>query len=930
MDEIERVVAPLGVAWIKRDGKWTKRVQPMPDDVDDWQHWDHGADGNPFSHDERIAPTTSLRWLAGGTSVDGAGSKVGLRIADGQVYYTGINYDVARRFRRDPSNDIFARDAFNGTLRWKRSIDGVPGEGDQPPRFALTALDGRVYCYPEEGGPLHALDAKTGETLVKFTAGPAAPPLEGWNKWEDRVRKIHFVVRVFDGKVLQTFGDTVYLSDAKTGKLLWKKSVGDDAAIGWAVAGGGKIVAAVSDWPLIKNRASHLTPADRIVALDAGSGDIAWQYKGLAGNALFRMIYFRDSIIIPAFSIEGLKPNFSKNPIIVRLSADDGTVVWTSQPKADARGHYSIAMARGDEVIVGQQIGFGLDFATGELTNKYTWGQFDASCADLKCVPGYMMYGLAFIDNDGNLITRGQTRTICDVGLFPAYGLLYGSPLGCLCSEYINGYPVLAAEEPLTPTPDDQRITRGPAFGTLRTPHSARRTPQEWPLHMADARRSNWSPQAVAEQLDIIWQMPVAKAADGPIAQDWKDNEKIVGPLSAPTVAAGKLFVAEPDAHRLHALQADTGKPVWTFTASARIDSPPTILHAGDDALCLFGSRDGYVYCLRATDGELVWKFLCGQTEKYICVQSQLESAWPVFGSVMVDDDGIVVTAGRQSAIDGGIRVCKLRPSDGQLLWQTKIWNDPDKNLDSDEKDVQWGRTRNRRVNELLVSDGKQVCLWITPLKDKYADSELVDTESSVYAARSLRFSVPSKDELRDIQDAAWLRSASSNGLLSRRTDGVGRYDEDGVAYAQLQAKKICLAGHEGGAPSKFLYALQASAGKSKELRGGLIRVALNDGGTLPERTEMSAKSPPDGIYDAMILAGNRVYIAYAHPHSGEATLYTYSADSGEPIGEVELPARIVRDGMAAAYGKLYLAGENGAVFCLGMNDASNSSKDGQ
>ena len=34
--------------------------------------------------------------------------------------------------------------------------------------------------------------------------------------------------------------------------------------------------------------------------------------------------------------------------------------------------------------------------------------------------------------------------------------------------------------------------------------------------------------------------------------------------------------------------------------------------------MVLFGSKDGYAYCLRASDGQLVWRFLAAPTDRRI------------------------------------------------------------------------------------------------------------------------------------------------------------------------------------------------------------------------------------------------------------------------------------------------------------------------
>ena len=273
----------------------------------------------------------------------------------------------------------------------------------------------------------------------------------------------------------------------------------------------------------------------------------------------------------------------------------------------------------------------------------------------------------------------------------------------------------------------------------------------------------------------------------------------------------------------------------------------------------------------------------------------------------MVDGNDILVAAGRQSAIDGGIDFYKLSPTDGSIRWKTPLWTG-DATVD-ESADNQRAAIRNQRTNDLLVHNGKQPCLWITPLKNTYAENERIDINKGVFAARAMKFSVPSKSELREVEGARWIWSATSAGFLSRRGTSVGRHDAKGVNYANLNASKICIAGNR-------LYAIDASVSKSKTFRGGLICAEIGEDGALPESPVWSAKSPPRGIRDAMIIAGERIFIA--NQRNEGTVIHIYSTAEGKPAGEIELPARVVRDGLAAANGRLIASCADGVVRCLG------------
>jgi hypothetical protein len=120
----------------------------------------------------------------------------------------------------------------------------------------------------------------------------------------------------------------------------------------------------------------------------------------------------------------------------------------------------------------------------------------------------------------------------------------------------------------------------------------------------------------------------VKTAVPAELKRAWQTE--LGGKLSSVVVSAGKLFVAAIDAHTVHALDADTGKPAWSFTAGGRIDSPPTIYRGR----VLFGSADGWVYCLRAADGQLAWRFRAAPDDRRLMAYDLKKLPEPTAGKI--------------------------------------------------------------------------------------------------------------------------------------------------------------------------------------------------------------------------------------------------------------------------------------------------------
>jgi len=270
------------------------------------------------------------------------------------------------------------------------------------------------------------------------------------------------------------------------------------------------------------------------------------------------------------------------------------------------------------------------------------------------------MEGSEFIDLLGDNHSQNNfIRGACRLGMMPANGLLYVPPDQCFCQPGAKtlGFTAVGPEAAGKPVPDAQRLERGPAYGESRKQKVESRN-DDWPTFRGNATRHGSTTASVSATVKEAW------------------RAKLGGRLTAPVAVGNRVYVAATDAHTVHALDLKSGKTAWSFVAGGRIDSPPTIVNG----LALFGCADGRVYCLRAEDGALAWRFLAAPTDRRIVCFDQVESVWPVHGSVLVSDGACgaasavaFVTAGRSTYLDGGIRVYALDVATGKLLHQTTL-----------------------------------------------------------------------------------------------------------------------------------------------------------------------------------------------------------------------------------------------------------------
>jgi outer membrane protein assembly factor BamB len=409
--------------------------------------------------------------------------------------------------------------------------------------------------------------------------------------------------------------------------------------------------------------------------------------------------------------------------------------------------------------------------------------------------------------------------------------------------------------------------------------------------------RSGSTTGSIPHALTVLWTAAWSGRPEGVIADDWRSNYFIRGPVGPPVAANGMVFVTRPDVHQVVALHAATGRTAWTFTANGRVDTAPTI-HRG---LCLFGSKSGWVYCLRADTGAMVWRLRAAPFDERIVAYGQLESPWPVPGSVLVAEDVAYFAAGRQSLADGGILVFAVEPATGAVRWVQRLDGVPQKDF--------YGSSGLEFDNfDLLQCEGPAVGMsrWLFDRKTGRISCratsgfvQLANGGASVLFPRG-SWSYAPRNEAEQWKERPYVRPLAvfRGGALygcSQDRQTVFRRDFHLDSGEKFDAEWF--AGWDT---------------YSKASKGGdLWRTQRIARGATWSATPFSASAEMRTV-SGLILAGDVLCVAAA-----QGRLALLNVKDGSPIREIPTPPP-AWDGLAAAEGRLFLTTQAGGLICLG------------
>lgn len=948
--EVERALSPYGKAIAPQGSSCLPRpaapmgeglaafTKPYPAEMDQWPQYLHGADNNCVAKDTVVGPPRHVQWVStpAWTRAHIGAATISSMVSSGGRLFTIEDRETAENPLLPADWKLIARNAFNGVILWTMDFPNweqltvyIKDYHSQMQR-RLVAIDDAVYCTPGLKAPVTMLDAATGERLRAF-AGTA-----GTQEFVYHQGRIYAVIG--DRMTFDRYAGANTLAKAAPKKKKKDANEQQPSGAGLAFHGAGFPLSAYN--PRTPNAEK---PQDVIAAFDAKTGRELWRTDAIADYVGCTVTLKADKLVYQ--SAHGL----------CCLDAETGAEVWTvdkaipygvgNRPNTvvltndavyseEGRNVFAYSLADGSDywgksinARKGYQASTDILIAAGSLwmcgscnnpkgivTSKPT--AFDLKTGDElhtidqilskpmghdRCFRNFITERF-FIDSKTggadclDFATDAEypasfMRATCSMGPLPCNGLIYAGPYACQChlpvglhnfDAYYTDEDALPTKGQIVKVERSVRLEKGPAYGAKAD--AADETVREWSTYRQDARRYAGTPT------------PVPSTG---LQRKWRAEFDGIG--SAPVIAAGKVFVAETEAHTLRALDAETGEVLWEFTADGRIDSPPTYYQGR----LLFGSCDGWVYCLQASDGALAWRFR-DLPDKLICAFDQLESAWPIHGAVLIKNDTAYFCAGRSSYLDGGLFIYGLDPMSGEVRYERQFYGPYGedgfpafvKEGDRSETEVILGTTA-----DVMNCEGDTLYI-----RQQAFHLDLTDAEPGKHllASAGMLESHRQHREYKLIQENFNHRKMWTTLQTPYPTGDM--IVSDGTDYYSVFGHPV-------------------NRGESFDPRKGyalMAKTKVEDGWA----NKWAYQIPITG--KAMVLADDTVFVAGAplifKPDDWGATyagrlggmLLAVSAKDGTKRADYQLDQLPAWDGMAAAYGRLFISNQDGTIDCWG------------
>jgi outer membrane protein assembly factor BamB len=366
-----------------------------------------------------------------------------------------------------------------------------------------------------------------------------------------------------------------------------------------------------------------------------------------------------------------------------------------------------------------------------------------------------------------------------------------------------------------------------------------------------------------------------------------------------PVIGGGMLFFGSSTDCRIYALDAATGREIWSYCTDAPVRFAPAlwkdrVFAAGDD---------GYLYCLSARDGKLLWKKHGGPESGMVLGNDRMISRHPLRGGPVIYRDVLYYGAG-------------IWPSEGIYIRALDLNTGKERWVNDDSGGMEWDQPHpGARAKSGISAQG-----YLAAAGDKL----IIPTGRAIPAALNLSDGSLSYFHLQEYRNFGGSR-LSANDRYFFAVGGNTRFEKETIGPANaLFDLRTGKSATSDQFPSPAM-AFTPSRLFSYDPQNHHINAYLFEG-LLNEKTVANAKGDtekrnflagpewsldirqPDAI--TLIVAGDMLVIGSANH---KITLVDITRRAVVWTGDVDG----VPYGLAASRGHLYVSTDTGSMYCF-------------
>ncbi len=924
-EEILRTLRPHGAALIlAANGSSRTLIRPADPRLDDWTHYEYNAASTMRSSDELAGPNRSLQWVTGD---DKTRDRIHMRSANG--IHVAVEKNGLGHFKTGAAGRLTARDAFSGVTLWQHPEGIYTGN-----RYSFMVDHERVYIHGFSGKytvknrdweqpqfPMRSFDLRTGKPLVTYDEGllgpGAIPPQVRKKKNPDLThRYIHAVVE--DGVIIQVRAHEMVALDAETGKRLWYYQTPGKEYL-FARVSGDKVFFIRGHKRTFWRGYLPYEPTmvgEALVVRDLRSGTIVWE-KDISseewGNVSNVAINPTHVALLRYSEDDNKGKMWGYSDKIQLYNIEDGMLLWEQHSndketgyRGVQKGGHFVRLAISDDRVWATGTSGTIGYLITDKTDRLTrYGTRNKNCGTSVLTANWVIGSSYFVNLDdwSKNFRSYATRGACDFGPLPANGLVYNM-LGSSC----RCWPFIRSTVAFNSAPFPEQPWEGERLWRTSVQPASASDSEAWPMWRATKGRGNWTNNAAPENLQTHWAMavPHTQPPSSHYRELWGDHTQIRSPVTAPTVAGDLICVADSHGHQVVGLDAADGSERWRTIVDGRIDSAPTLYQGG----VYVGTRTGWVYALNADTGAIMWRYLAAPHQRFVMAYGQAESAWPVFGTVMIHDGLIWASAGRQSAMDHGLRWYAFDPKSGevkrsgrhamlskyQVYWRETGLPENHPNYGAEENNEN-GPWPTEGVNGPMITNGDFIAWYREGVDLKTEQPVAFGTAfKSGWSNPKNRYNGKFIDLMRPNVQAAMMQPGTGGDYMGIVAE-LFAFDQEDVIHFRAGTLR---------------YSKVVTREEIKTVKGGP---------RIPHAEKVWAHQVPEHFMaivrakNALITAQGRRKNAQQTPFADELVLR--SMEDGSEISSFNMPENIVYHGLAVANGSLFVTTVDGTVTCL-------------